>query len=250
MRFFDGLAGIFAPEREVFRLVKGGTTYTITEKLGKRAFRVNGKLYSMLSGDSIYVGSYWDYFSPLPSMFKKPRVLVIGLGIGTIPHQLTSMYGNAVSVTAVDNNPELPGLARRFLPRSGRKFGMVVADGARFVRKHRDYYDIIVQDAFVDLDVPREFLRQGFMEDAKAALTANGILAINYISNFGHPMQYTNALRKHFRHVYTINRGLSGNYIIICSKGLGKHQMLSAIRSGMKTNAQNRRLIDAYSAMY
>jgi spermidine synthase len=94
------------------------------------------------------------------------RVLIVGLGGGTIPGFLHKRYPKTAT-DAVDIDPDVVEVAKRF-------FGLHedwtrrahVADGRRFIEQCRSRYDLIFLDAFGAENIPyhlatREFLQAG-----------------------------------------------------------------------------------------
>ena len=43
-------------------------------------------------------GKDWDYFTPLPLLYDKPNILMIGLGGGTIVYQINKLYSRKISM--------------------------------------------------------------------------------------------------------------------------------------------------------
>lgn len=232
----------------------GGMTYRIIEKGKKRIFTVNGLRYSALDSGSYFSGSFHDYFMPLPLLYGRARVLVIGLGTGTIPYLLARAYGSRVSIDAVELDRECIRMTKKFLPKRRRGFKVIFGDGAEYVRKCRSKYDIIMQDAYMTdrppnpQHIPRAFLEDRFMAAARNALADDGILAINYAPSALYLPFYLRRLRRHFGHVYRIRHIFLGNYILICSKRYDKRRILQRMGNGGPT--LNRKVRRAYGSMH
>ncbi len=233
----------------------GGTGYKIIEKKGRRLLTASGIIYSALNGASNFSGTYHDYFLPLPLLFRKPHVLVIGLGAGTIPFLLSRMYGKRVRIDVAETDRECIRLAGKFLPKGRHGFRIIHGDGAKYVVGRSGSYDIIIQDAFVEwgalgsLHIPSAFLHDGFISDAADALSDNGILAINYAPNALYLPIYLRRLRRHFRHVYRMRHIFLGSYIIVCSKSLDRKAMLRVVSSEFLSEGSGR-VRSAYMSMH
>ncbi len=172
-----------------------------------------GTIYSLSNSDSYYSNSYWDLFIPLPGLYEKPRVLIIGLGGGTIARQLSAFYENA-DIEVVEIDRDIAELAQKHFPIGKAK--VVIAEGAEYIRNAEAVYDLIILDAFVGTSVPESFSTVQFFSSAWHALSKNGILAINYMGD----INPARGLAKDFS-VYTLQSPLSaGNRIVICSKSL------------------------------
>ena len=141
-------------------------------------------------------------------------------------------------------------LTKRFLPAGSINFKIIIGDGAEFVRKSKNKYDIIIQDVYErGVRIPGQFLGKKFIGAAYDALTDDGMLAINFAPDVIYLPVYLHKLRKSFGHVYRISHIRFANYIILCSKKLDKRQMLRLVESKMKMNEGNRSLLKAYRSM-
>lgn len=204
--------------------------------------------YSRLYSDSIYTGSYWDFFLPLPSLYKDPKVLIIGLGGGTIPYQMQQFY-RQIKITAVEIDKRAIELAEKFLPKI--KFQIVNADGIKFVEQNTGF-DVIVLDAYIKDYIPRGFLDEKFISDAYKALTEKGILAINFalsIKNMIHMNSYFSKLKRYFGVYKLLSSHLFGNTILICSKGMDKRSINEQIKDNFNGDEKNRFIVEAYRDM-
>ncbi len=250
MGIISALKGLFVPEVEIYRLDRGKTRYTISKK-GERSFlKVNGVIYSELDSKSLYLGSYHDYFLPLPALYSKPRILMLGLGAGTIPFQLSKLYPGKLSIDVVEVNCDYVDLTRKFLPPGKIDFNIIIQDGADFVKKSKGKYDIIIQDAYDrGVHIPEQFLDKTFISAAHGALKDDGILAINFAPDVFYLPLYMRKLRKSFKYVYRISHIHFANYILLCSKKFGKKQINEQVASKMRANEDNGSLLKAYRSM-
>ena len=244
------MKGLLIPEIETYHLTRGKTRYTISKKGPRRFLKVNGVIYSESNEESLYLGSYHDYFLPLPLMYRKPRILMLGLGAGTIPFQLSALYADKVSIDVVEVNKDYVKLTKKFLPPNGIDFNIIIGDGAAFVERKKDKYDIIIQDVYDrGVHIPEQFLDGRFIAAAYDALKDDGILAINFAPDVFYLPVYLHKLRKSFRHVYRMSHIRFANYIILCSKKLDKRQMAKLVESRMQINDENKFLLKAYRSM-
>ena len=250
MGLMRDLREFLVPEKETYRLMKGGTRYTISKKGDRSFLKVNGVIYSELDRKSIYLHSYHDYFLPLPLMYDKPKILMLGLGAGTIPFHLSKLYAGRFSMDVVELDRGYVGLTKRFLPDSKMNFKIVIGDGAKFVERKKNKYDIIIQDVYDDGSrIPKQFLDRRFIGAAHDALKDDGILAINYAPNLFYLPVYLHRLKKSFRHVYRMSHISFANYILLCSKEFDKKQIVKSVESKMRIDEDNRFLLKAYRSM-
>ena len=181
-----------------------------------------GTIYSISNDDDYYTNNYWDLFIPLPGLYKKPRVLMIGLGGGTISRQISGLYADA-SIDTVEIDKDIAELASKHFDMGNAR--VIVADGAEFVKKADSHYDLIILDAFKGSKVPEAFTIAAFFEDTYNALSKEGILAINSMNAID-----TAAIAASRFNVYRLRSSIaSGNTITICSKERSAGQIKGSI---------------------
>jgi spermidine synthase len=144
-------------------------------KVEKRADKILVKeglaIYSIISNE-LRVGGYWDYFIPIYTAYKNPKVLVIGVGGGTMFRQMERL--GIKNYVGVDNNPETLKFWRK---------NVVIADGFEFVKRTKERFDIIIVDAFKGTIMPRKFFSNEFLTNAYDILNKKGKLCYNYLIN-------------------------------------------------------------------
>lgn len=114
------------------------------------------------------------------------RVLVVGIGGGMIPAMLAKM---GYRVTAVDYDPRMPPVARRFFEMPD-EVEAVVADGRWFLERAREgTYDAVVLDAFTGEREPLHLLTREAVARAAALLKPDGMLVLNVLMYVNLPPQ-------------------------------------------------------------
>jgi spermidine synthase len=125
------------------------------------------------------------------ALYMKPdpgRVLIIGLGGGTLPMTVHALVPNA-SIDVVETDPAVVRAARNY-------FGFVTddktsvheEDGRVFVKKailQHAQYDLVMLDAFADDYIPEHLLTREFLEEVKTILAPDGVVAANTFSSSG-----------------------------------------------------------------
>jgi spermidine synthase len=140
---------------------------------------------------------YSDYVD-LAFLFKPDirRVLVIGLGGGTIPKRFVRDYPE-VMVAAVEIDPDVIKIAARYFDcKPGPRLKVHESDGRMFLRRSKEKWDLIVLDAYYADTVPFFLTTREFFRIAKDRLTPGGVFVNNVVS------QVTGARSKFFRSVY------------------------------------------------
>jgi spermidine synthase len=117
------------------------------------------------------------YLNPAPQ-----RILIIGLGGGTLPHTLQKVLPGA-RIDAVEVDPAVVRVARQyfgFVP--GPATFVFEEDGRVFVKrmgKRGTRYDLVMLDAFDHDYIPEHLLTREFLQEVKTLLAPRGVLAAN-----------------------------------------------------------------------
>jgi spermidine synthase len=227
----------------------GGKDVVAVKKKGRRELIYDHIIHSRLYDDSIYTKQYWDYLLPLAAVFEKPKILVIGLGGGTIPFQIMKKFGNRATIDVVEIDREMVRLSKAFLPEK-LEANIVIGDGYAYLSDKKAVYNVIIADPYISGEIPDEFFQNNFIENANNALKENGILGINYaltIRALSRRSDLVRKLRKAFS-VYTINYPRSsGNAILVCSKKYKIDKINDRITDNFPKDGENGFLFKAYS---
>jgi spermidine synthase len=125
------------------------------------------------------MGALWIEPSPR-------RILVIGLGGGTLPSALASVLPGA-QIDAVEVDLAVIQVAQRFFGfRGGGNMRVYDEDGRVFVKRalrNRQRYDLVMLDAFDHEYIPEHLLTREFLQEVKGLLTEHGVLAANTFSS-------------------------------------------------------------------
>lgn len=117
---------------------------------------------------------------------KPKRVLLLGLGAGTLVNVFTELFP-AVKIDAVEIDPAVVSVARDY-------FGFVehdgtqvhVRDGRVFTRRavrNKQRYDYIIIDAFNGDYIPEHMMTREFLEECRELLSDDGVLVANTFSS-------------------------------------------------------------------
>ena len=114
------------------------------------------------------------------------RILLIGLGGGTMPRVLEALYPEAEQ-DLVEIDPAVVRVARDyfdFTPSASMR--VHERDGRVFVKRallNGQTWDLILLDAFTDEYIPEHLLTREFLEELKGLLTADGVVVANTFAN-------------------------------------------------------------------
>lgn len=112
------------------------------------------------------------------------EVLLLGLGLGSIPYMLEKSYRKKFYYTAVDIDEEVMRLADKYLLHTLKSpIERVCADAAVFVAVSPDEtYDLVCIDLFDDDRIPEDFIQPAFLEELARILTPNGLALYNCLA--------------------------------------------------------------------
>ena len=110
------------------------------------------------------------------------KMLLIGLGGGSIPKKLTKEFPN-LDIDAVEIDPEVIKFAKdHFNVKESKQLRLHAQDGRLFLTRTQSQYDIIMLDAYFTDAMPFHLATKEFFELAQRKLAPNGIVVANLIS--------------------------------------------------------------------
>lgn len=148
----------------------------------------NGR-YQLCTANAIY--SYDDLYDNFTSAFHRlqlerqniEEVLLLGLGLGSIPYTLEKIFHQFYHYTAVEIDEAIIDLAHRYTLRyldSG--IDIIAADAVVYVAQTGQTFDLICMDIFQDDEVPEDFEQLTFLRQLKDLLSPGGWLLYNRLS--------------------------------------------------------------------
>lgn len=155
-------------------------------------------------------------FNPEPQ-----RILVAGLGGGTIPSVLREMYPQAeIDVLEVDS--AVVRVAERFFNfQQDERMTAHTVDARVFIKRaglRNQSYDYIVLDAFSGEYIPEHLLSREFLQEVADILTEDGVLIANTFASsrlYDHESVTYQAV---FGRFYALREAGSGNRILVAGK--------------------------------
>lgn len=151
------------------------------------------------------------------------RCLVLGLGAGLVPLWYES---HGVTVDVVEINPAVVGIAKEH-------FGFNVSGGvyhedARYYLSRNDKpYDFVVLDVFNGDTMPSHLLSREALALIKKNTSQHGVLAVNFLGEFGGDSAITGSLTAMLKGLYnhveayplSAGEGEAGNIVLIATDG-------------------------------
>ena len=114
------------------------------------------------------------------------RVLVIGLGGGSIPTALRELLPNA-QIDVVEIDPAVTRVSKQYFGfKDGPKLKVIEVDGRVYVKRavrEGTKYDLVMLDAFDNKYIPEHLLTKEFLTEVKSLLTPTGVVVGNTFSS-------------------------------------------------------------------
>jgi len=145
--------------------------------------------HQLVTEDAIY--SFDDKYINFDQTFKKlnwlkfsnKRVLVLGLGLGSVILLLEKKYDQQMDYTAIEVDPEICRLCSKYTLDSIDSFVEVIPSEAMdFLSTDAEQYDLIIMDIFQSGDIPLKFQSESFISLLKGHLKADGLLLYNRLN--------------------------------------------------------------------
>lgn len=140
----------------------------------------------LLSGNAIY--SWDDLYKNFLFAFDKLQVdqrkiddvLLLGLGLGSVPFMLEKVFRVRCHYTTVEWDETVSALAAKYsLSRLESPVDIITGDAELFVQVTQEQYDMVIVDIFEDELTPPAFETTAFLEDCKSLLRPGGLMLFN-----------------------------------------------------------------------
>ena len=149
------------------------------------------------------------------------RILIIGLGGGTMSNTLAALYPES-EIDNVEIDPAVIKVAREYFEFvENKKIKTYTQDGRIFIKralmkKHTN--DWIILDAFNGDYIPEHLMTKEFLTEAKTLLTDNGVLSANTFSLSKLYAHESATYKSVFGHFYQVANKKNSNRIILAKK--------------------------------
>ena len=181
--------------------------------------------YQLSTARAIY--SYGDLYENFNRTFQRLRldvfpvenVLVLGLGLGSVPFMLEKVFKKNYRYTAVEIDESVVFLAHKYVLSDLRSpVEVVCADAQAFVQQCSETYDLIAMDIFLDDVIPEEFESEEYLRQLADLLSPQGILLYNRLSRTPEDLKKTRDFYQGpFRRVFpgSASVDISGNWVLV-----------------------------------
>lgn len=146
------------------------------------------------------------------------RILIAGLGGGSLPMSLAALYPEA-RIDVVEIDQAVVNVARDFFDFEESDGVRVFVNDARvFVKRAglmEERYDFVILDAFTGDYIPEHLLTQEFLEEVRAVMTPDAVLVANTFSTSRFYDHESVTYQRVFDEFFNFKLPSSGNRIII-----------------------------------
>lgn len=157
------------------------------------------------------------------------NVLLIGGGVLTLPMALISRH-KTLRIDVIEIDDGLLGLARKYFHyQDNERITVMHQDGSEYLKSTLKKYDIIIIDAFMDMNIPSSLISSEVTSKIQYLLNFKGLVLVNVISAFyglnAEPLrQLYKTYKQNFTYIniYPASRSLlsfwsSQNFILVAS---------------------------------
>jgi spermidine synthase len=116
------------------------------------------------------------YFNPQPQ--PPARMAVIGLAAGTIPKQMTRVFG-PIPIDGIELDSAIVTAGRDYFALNEANINVIVGDGRYELNRLQSRYDLITIDAYKVPYIPWHLTTREYFTEVRARLSDQGVVAIN-----------------------------------------------------------------------
>lgn len=148
----------------------------------------NGR-YALCTENAVY--SYEDLYVNFRDSFQQidldkygiKNVLVLGLGLGSIPLLLEKKFKKTYHYTLIEIDQKVVDLAEKYtLDELKSSYSIICMDALEYVRDCTQKFDLVAIDIFIDDQIPSAFESVQFLENVKKVLSPNALLMYNQLT--------------------------------------------------------------------
>ncbi len=173
-------------------------SYLVDLQVDYRPSDINGDLvvflsrgkYQLCTANAIY--SFEDRYDNFANLFRAlinleyingNKVLILGLGLGSVPVTLDKLKPGLWEFTAVEIDETVCELASIYgYPKIISPIDTHITDAAIFMETCTQHYDLICLDVFVDDVIPDVCTQVDFLQNIRSCLAPNGLLIANTLA--------------------------------------------------------------------
>jgi spermidine synthase len=148
------------------------------------------------------------------------RILIIGLGGGTLVHTYQSLFPNAEIVIAEIDEAVVRVAQKYFDFTTNAKIKSLPEDGRLYIKRaglRKEKFDLVILDAFNGDYIPEHLMSAEFLEEVKKLLPANGMVVANTFSSSRLYGAESQTYAQVFGKFFNLRMASTGNRIVIAA---------------------------------
>ena len=222
----------------VLERVTTGYNQVVVQRVGRRIdLSVAGATFATWHPEHLLTGYSWDAITA--GCFLHPgaspsSVLLLGLAGGTVARQLRYLLPG-VDLDAVEIDPELVELGRRYMDLDRFAVRVHIGDAYRYLSRTSQRFDVIADDIYLtgldDVERPRAPTDR-MLETMKRSLKPGGVLLANFVTGDHHDRLYRDAVdcfRRAFTQVRIVAPPRGYNRILVGGQVLGTPRSVTQV---------------------
>jgi spermidine synthase len=146
------------------------------------------------------------------------RVLIAGLGGGSLPSALTTLFPEA-QIDVIEIDQAVVNVAKEFFDfEETDQVSVIVNDARVYVKRAallEKKYDLVILDAFTGDYIPEHLLTLEFLQEVRSIMTPDGVLVANTFSTSRLYDHESETYQRAFGEFFNFKLPSSGNRIII-----------------------------------
>ena len=151
---------------------------------------------------------------------KPERMLIVGLGGGTLPDTYSRLFPDTeIVISEIDD--AVFRVAREFFDfEETDKIKVDVGDARVYIKRaglRGEKFDLVILDAFNGEYIPEHLMTVEFLEEVKKLLPVDGMVVANTFSTSRLYAAESNTYRAVFGEIYNIRQAGTGNRVIVAS---------------------------------
>jgi len=169
---------------------------------------VNGR-HQLITDNAIYsfddkYDNFYKTFKALDwSLFSNSKVLVLGLGLGSVIYMLENIFKCTFEYHCVEIDPEIIRLAHHYtLKDIHAPVSIYETDAVRFLDMDSEKYDLVIMDIFQNAKIPSCFDSVEMLEVLKSKLAPGALLLYNRMNTDKDDIARNNTFKTEFDNIF------------------------------------------------
>jgi spermidine synthase len=146
------------------------------------------------------------------------RILIVGLGGGTLVHTYSTLFPDAEIIVAEIDEAVVRVAEEYFDFRETDRVKVETVDARVYVKRaglRNEKFDLVILDAFNGEYIPEHLMTMEFLEEVKQVLPEDGMVVSNTFSSSRLYAAESNTYKAVFDHIFNVRMAGTGNRIII-----------------------------------